>query len=117
MDERIVSLAYDILAIILPVLALATVELLRRKLGVEKLRKVQKELETKQELAFISVRFVEQVFYEFKGIDKYNNAVKWLSNTLEQKGIKASDTELKALIEYAVRTMKDEFGEEWARSR
>lgn len=111
----IVNLAYDLLIIILPFLAAAAVELLRRKLGVEKIEKIQRELEAKQELGTLAVKFVEQAFYDLKGYDKYTTASYWLSEMLRERGIKVTDGEIKGLIESSLRTLKDEFGEEWAK--
>ena len=116
MDERIVALAYDLLAIILPFLAVAAVELLRRKLGVEKMQRIQKELEAKQELATLSVMFVEQAYQEYKGPQKYHTAAEWLSKRAQEQGLKISAEEIQGLIEAALRGFKDEFGEEWART-
>lgn len=116
MDDKIVSLAYDMLAIILPVLAFALAELLRRKLGIEKLERIQKELETKQELAFIAVRFVEQAFIDLEGYEKYLEASFWLEEMLLARGIKISDEEIRGLIESSLRAFKDSFGEEWAKA-
>jgi hypothetical protein len=108
------NLAYDIFAVTLPVLAVALAELLRRKLGIEKLERIQKELETKQELAFIAVQFIEQVSIDLKGYEKYIEASYWLEGMLAERGIKTSDEEIRGLIESSLRTFKDTFGEEWA---
>lgn len=114
MSEYLVNLAYDILAIILPVLAAGLVELIRRKLGVEKMQRIQKELETKQELAALAVRFAEQAYREYHGPEKYNAAAQWLAYRATEHGIKLTPEEIKGLIEAALRMIKDEFGEEWA---
>ena len=63
-----------ILAILVPVLAALIVELLRRKLGTEKLKQAKEELATKQELALLAVRFVEQVYVDLHGAEKYQAA-------------------------------------------
>lgn len=112
MNDMLVSLAFLVL---LPVLAAATVELIRRKLGVEKIQRIQKELETKQELAGLAVRLVEQSYKELKGPAKYNQAANWLVTQARQRGINISDDEVKGLIEAAIRIAKDIFGEEWAK--
>jgi hypothetical protein len=33
---------------------------------------------------------------------------------LKERGLKTTDSEITGLIEYALRTLKDTFGEEWA---
>ena len=115
MSEMIVSLAYDALLILLPVLAAMLVEWLRRRLGLEKMQRIQKELETKQELASLAVRLVEQSYQDLKGEEKYNQAADWLVTQARQRGINITVDEVKGLIEAAVRTAKDIFGEEWAK--
>mgnify|MGYP000873546341 FL=1 len=114
MDDRIVSLAYDLLSILLPVLAVMAAEWLRRKIGAERLQRIQQELETKQELAALAVRFVEQAFKDLHGEDKYNQAADWLAARAQEKGIEITTSEIKGLVEAALRAFKDEFGEGWA---
>lgn len=115
MSDTVISFAYDAFLILLPVLAAMVVEWLRRRLGVEKMQKIQKELETKQELAGLAVRLVEQSYQDLKGEDKYNQAADWLVTQAKQRGINITADEVKGLIEAAVRTTKDIFGEEWAK--
>lgn len=114
MDERIISLAYDILALVLPVLAILTAEWLRRKLGTERLQRIQKDLETKQELASLAVRFVEQVYFDMRGPEKYDRAAEWLATRARERGLEITSGEITGLIEAALRSFKDEFGEDWA---
>ena len=114
MKEQIVSLAFDLLSILLPLLAIALVELIRRRLGTEKMRRIQKELEAKQELAALAVQFIEQVYRDYEGEEKFDAAADWLADRLTEKGIKISTAEITGLIEAALRAFKDEFGERWA---
>jgi len=114
MEDRLVSLAYDVLAILIPALVALAVELLRRKVGVEKIKKIQHELEVKQELALLAVRFVEQTYKDLHGEDKYNKAASWLAERAQEQGIKITAEEIKCLIESALRIIKNELGEQWA---
>lgn len=115
MSDILVSLAYDTFLVLLPVLAAMLVEWLRRRLGLEKMQRIQKELETKQELAGLAVRLVEQSYNDLQGEEKYNQAAEWLVHQAKQRGINVTAAEVKGLIEAAVRTAKDIFGEEWAK--
>lgn len=115
MNEYLVSLAYDFLVILLPVLAAGLVELTRRRLGTEKMGRIQKELEAKQELALLAVRFAEQAFRDTGGPQKYNQAANWLAKRAQERGIKVTENETQGLIESSLRTLKDEFGEQWAK--
>jgi len=114
MDDRIVTLAYDILSILLPVLAVMLAEWLRRKIGVERLARIQRELQTKKELAALAVKFVEQAYKELKGIEKYQVAATWLAAQAVERGINITADEIQGLIEAALRSFKDTFGEGWA---
>ena len=114
MDDRIVTLAYDILSILLPVLAVMLAEWLRRKIGVERLTRIQRELQTKKELAALAVKFVEQVYKDLKGEEKYQEAAQWLATQAAERGINITAEEIQGLIEAALRSLKDTYGEGWA---
>jgi len=115
MHDMLVNLLYDVLIILATVAAGYAVMWLRKKLGVEGMQKIMTELETKQELAALAVRFVEQVYTELHGEAKYQKAAEWLAGQAKELGLYITPEEIKALIEAALRAFKDEFGEEWAR--
>ncbi|MGB9825726.1 MAG: phage holin, partial [Desulfofundulus sp.] len=107
MEDKLVQLAYDLLAILIPALAALAVEYLRRRLGTEKVKRIQEELATKQELATLAVRFVEQVYKDLHGPDKYQKAAEWLAARAQEHGLKLTAEEIKGLIEAALRQLKD----------
>jgi LL-H family phage holin len=115
MEDKLLQLAYDLLAILIPALVALAVEYLRRRLGTEKMRKIQEELSAKKELATLAVRFVEQVYRDLHGEEKYNKAAEWLVEQAGKIGLKLTPEEVKGLIEAALRELKDAFGEEWAK--
>ncbi|WP_222927706.1 phage holin [Biomaibacter acetigenes] len=78
------------------------------------MRKIQEELTAKQELALLAVRFVEQVYKDLHGEEKYQKAAEWLVEQAAKIGLNLTAEEVKGLIEAALREMKDVFGEEWA---
>lgn len=116
MEDKIIQLSLEVLAILAPILAALIVELIRRKLGTEKLKQVKEELAAKQELALLAVRFVEQVYLDLHGAEKYQAAAEWLADRAVQNGLSLTADEIRGLIEAAVRQMKDSFGEEWAKA-
>ena len=115
MEDKLLQLAYDLLAILIPALAALAVEYLRRRLGTEKVKRIQEELATKKELATLAVRFVEQVYKDLHGPDKYQKAAEWLAARAQEHGLKLTAEEIKGLIEAALRQLKDAFGNEWAK--
>lgn len=115
MEDKILQLAYDVLAILVPVLAALAVEYLRRRLGTEKMKRIQEELAAKRNLALLAVRFVEQVYKDLHGEEKYGEAARWLVDQAEKIGLTMTEDEVKGLIESALRELKDAFGNEWAK--
>lgn len=114
MEQLFVDLAYNLIYLLAALLAAFSVALLKRKLGTEKMRQIEAEMALKQDLAVLAVKFVEQAWTDLHGEAKYNHAAAWLSGRAGELGLKVSDSEIKGLIEAALRSLKDEFGEEWA---
>lgn len=115
MEDKLIQLAYDALSVLVPVLAALAVEYLRRRLGTEKMRRIQEELATKQELAALAVRFAQQCWASSPGPERYQKAAEWLASRATERGLKVTPDEVKGLIEAALRMAKDQFGEEWGK--
>jgi hypothetical protein len=109
-----VKIAMDVLAVLIPAFVALFMEYLRRQLGTEKLKQIQNELILKQDLAILAVKFIEEAFKQLKGEEKYEQAAIWLSMQLKQYNIVVAPEELRGLIESALRSLKDEFGNTWA---
>lgn len=116
MKTTLVNIGYQVLAVLIPALCFMGIELLRRKLGLENMKKVQAELETKEKLAILAVKFAAQAYWDLGGPQKYTHAAIWLTNQAQRIGLKFTPSELKGLIEAALRMIKDQFGEEWAKA-
>lgn len=116
MSELVSRLLYDVLILLATVAAGYAVAWLRKRLGVEGMKRIEAELATKQELAGLAVRFVEQVYRDLHGEEKYQKAADWLAARAGELGLKITADEIKGLIEAALRAFKDEFGEEWAKA-
>ena len=115
MGELVTNLAYDLLILLATAAAALLIAWLKKRLGVEGVNKVKAELEAKQELATLAVRFVEQVYKDLHGPDKYQKAAEWLAARAQEHGLKLTADEIKGLIEAALRELKDAFGNEWAK--
>ena len=70
------------------------------------------DTDTKRSLAKIVVQFVEQTYKDLHGEAKLNAALVALSELLMQKGIKATDYEMRILIEAAVGEFNEAFKKE-----
>lgn len=64
---------------------------------------------TKKEVARNAVKFVEQVYKDLHGEEKLTEALTAASEMLAEKGISASELELRVLIEAAVAEFNDAF--------
>lgn len=116
MSELWYNVLYNLLLLIITLAAAYLVAFLKKKIGIERLKQIEAELQTKQELADIAVRFVEQVYRDvLHGEEKFNKAVEWLTKQFKKLGLEFTEEEIKGLIEAALRGFKDVFGEEWAK--
>lgn len=115
MDDLLLRVLYDVLVLLATVAAGYAVAWFRKRLGVEGMKRIEAELAAKQELAALAVRFVEQVYKDLHGEEKYNKAAEWLVAQAAKVGLKLTPEEVKGLIEAALRELKDAFGNEWAK--
>ncbi len=115
MEGVLLQILYNALILLATLVAGFLVAYLRKRLGVEGMKRIETELALKWELAALAVRFVEQVYRDLEGEEKYEQAAGWLATQAGELGLKVTPDEIKGLIEAAVRAFKDEFGEEWAR--
>ena len=72
---------------------------------------VIEQILAKEELAMIAVNFVEQVYQGFSGPQKFDAAVGWLADRMNQVGLKTNPEELAGLIEAAVLEMQSNWYE------
>lgn len=110
MGELFMSALQDILLLVVTVGVGFVVAFLKKKLGVEKLRKLQQESEFIREVVKAGVEYAEQ---RFDSGEKLDAAISWITEVLNQKGIIVSEKEVEGLIESTIRQLKDEFGESW----
>lgn len=117
MEGTLVNIGYQALGILVPALCAMAIELLRRRLGLEKIKRIQEELQAKRQLATLAIKFVEQAYTDLHGQDKYNQAAKWLSARIQERGLQVTSDEVKGLIEATLKAIKDELGESGYRSQ
>jgi len=113
--EVLCNLVNNVLVLLAMLAATYVIAWLQKRLGVEKMQQIESELATKKELAALAVRFVEQVYKDLHGEQKYQKAAEWLAARAGELGLRVTPEEIKGLIEAALRAFKDEFGEEWAK--
>ena len=64
---------------------------------------------TKKAVAKTVVQAVEQIFKDYKGEEKLKQGIDYMTALLNEKGIKASETEIRLLIEEAVGEFNEVF--------
>ena len=115
MEDQILKISIDLLAVLIPLFVGFLTKYVKDKLGTENLIKLKAEFEAKKIFAMVAVQFVEQVYNQLDGPQKYEKAAEWLTARLNEKGMNFTQEEIRGLIESALRIMKDSFGEEWAK--
>ena len=65
---------------------------------------------TKEQVCKTAVKAVEQMYADLTGDERYEKAVESVSEMLEEKGIGATELEVKMLIESAVKEMNINLG-------
>ena len=68
--------------------------------------------DTKRTMARVVVQFIEQTYKELHGADKLNAALIVLADMLQEKGISATELEMRVLIEAAVAEFNKVFEKE-----
>jgi tyrosyl-tRNA synthetase len=111
--DMLLNVIYSLIIVGMGALGTLTFSFLKEKVGIEKLERIKQELENKQKLAKIAVLFIQQVYKDYNGEDKYNKAVEALVSLAVQNKIKLNENEIKLLIESALKSFKNEFGEQW----
>lgn len=112
-ETLFVQVLSELLMLLVVVLAGFAVAVLKKYLGTEKMKQINEELKSKQEIVDTVVLFVQQVYGHYEGEKKFVIALETASEWLTSKGIKVTVTELRSLIESSVKLLKTEFGEEW----
>jgi hypothetical protein len=86
---------------------------LHKKIGIEKLKKIKSEIESKQEIVDLVVLFTQEAYKKLNGDDKFREAYKVASRKLKEAGFKIEANDLEILIDSSVKKFKRTFGEEW----
>lgn len=106
MEKIMIDLLTAIAAAVGAGLASLLIMFINKKLGVEKIALIKSQLETKQELANLAVRFAEQAYRDFNGEEKRMAAMAWLQKQASNAGLKMTTQEMNGLIEAAVCSFK-----------
>lgn len=59
------------------------------------------------------VLFAQQMYGHLEGTERYNEAVKQITEVLNEKGLKITDAQLKLQVESTLKKLKAQFGEKW----
>ena len=94
-------------------LASFVLALLKKHVGVQKLKEIEAELTAKQEIVDTVVLFVQQVYAAYDGEEKYKMALVRATDLMNKKGLKITPEELESMIESSVKVFKKAFGDAW----
>lgn len=114
MDSQIISeLILNLMYILGLTLSYFIIVFLKKKIGLENLKKIENEYFINQELAKSVVLYVQKTLGNASNEIKFNEACIALSEILSKKGIILTETEMKVLIESALKMFKKQFGDAW----
>ena len=113
MDNIYITVVFRLLLALICIVMPFIMIWLKSRLGIERMAKIEAELKLREDIVLLGVRFIEQVYGDLDGPDKYNSAVNWIVIELGKVGIIVTEEDLQGLIESTIRALKDEFGEEW----
>ena len=116
METVLMDLLTQVFMLLGILLASFVVALLKKQLGVEKMKKIEAELIAKQDIVDTVVLFVQQVYDAYNGDEKYKMAMERATALLEKHGLSVTQEELESLIESSVKVLKKEFGDEWKKA-
>lgn len=103
MNEQMLTIINTVITILLPVLATGLTSVI--SLLVLKMRsKINSEMGA--QVVNDTVKYIQQVYKDLNGEEKLQKAIETASATLQEKGIKIGETELRTLIESAVYGIK-----------
>lgn len=103
MSEEMLSIINTVITILLPVLATLLTSVV--SLLISKMKsKINSEMG--EQVINNVVKYVEQVYKDLNGEEKLQKALETASLTLNEKGIKIGETELRTLVESAVYGLK-----------
>lgn len=108
MNETVVSAAYDLFLVLLPVLAAALGQWFFRMAGTERIKRIKHEMDTKYSWAWDAVKATEQRWWEKAGSEKYRIASEALAAIARKNKVPIAGEEIRVLIESAVKAMKNE---------
>ena len=107
MHEALMEVIWEVLAVAVVGIAGVSARMLAKYLNRQEWFD---SLLEKEELAGLAVRFVDQVYRDSSGKDKYTHAKQWLTAQIQRRGLEVQESELEGLIESAV----SEFREGWS---
>ena len=113
MTDVLVPMLTELLQLVLVVLIGFVIALVKKQLGVTKMKQLSAEFANKQEIVNTVVLFVQQVYAASDGAKKYEIALTTATNWLKEKNITMSTGELQSLIESNVLLLKKEFVDDW----
>lgn len=106
-----------VLYVLVSVVLYFVIKFLKDKGVIEKVQQIKVSDDVKENAARLSVLFAQQVYHDQGGKVKYEQAVSYLSEFLNDRGIKISESEMKLLIEASLLRAKKELSDVWVSTK
>lgn len=110
----ITELLTVVIYILITALTSALVMFIKERFGVEKMLRIQTELENKESIAYRALQLIKEAIEESGLVqDNLDEATAWASAELAKKGINVTSQEIEDLIKSVYNEFKDQFIENW----
>lgn len=112
-NQIVSELIINIIYLLILIIGTLFVAFLKKIVGTEKLKNIKELAEVKEWYIKHAVLFVQQVYKDLDGDEKFNIAFSWVINLFEENSISISEDELKGMIESSLKELKKIYGEAW----
>lgn len=106
MEELIFSAIEEIVFLAIIIVLAYITQFIRKKMGEEKFETVQAIVED-------GVLFAQQVYEHTAGEVKFVKAIEYVTEELQDRGIKVEEEQIGRMIESVLKRLKKEFGDYW----
>lgn len=114
--SAILTLLATVVTGVLGMLGTYAAKLLKDKIGIAGIQKIDACLNQKKELASIAVRFAQQAYKDLGGEEKLAKAAEYMSTVAQKNGIRLNSDEVVGLLESSLKEAKNTFSDTWKKT-